>query len=291
MPPSNAMPPVLHGFSAIAPNYDVILCDIWGVLHDGLRAHPGAGDALKRFRAGGGTVVLVSNAPRPSETVVPHLDQLGVIREAWDGIVTSGDVTRAMLAATDEPYFWLGPDRDAPLFDGFTNRAAPFEAARMIVCSGLIDDTRETPADYAAMLASARSRAMRFLCANPDLIVERGNEIIYCAGAIAEAYADIGGEVLWAGKPHRPVYDAALDVAASMRKADTPLSRVLAIGDALRTDVAGARGIGIDSIFIARGIHTHELGLADGPLTDARLAAFLADAPEHPSAAMEKLVW
>ncbi len=287
----NAMPPVLHGFSGLASRYDVILCDIWGVLHDGVKAHAGAGDALKRFRAGGGTVILVSNAPRPSETVVPHLDELGVIRDAWDGIVTSGDVTRAMLAATDDPYFWLGPERDGPLFDGFLDRAVAFEDARMIVCTGLIDDRVETPADYAAMLAAARARGMRFLCANPDLVVERGNDIIYCAGALAEAYATLGGEVLWAGKPHRPVYLAALDVAASIRKADTPAARTLAIGDALRTDVAGARALGIDSLFIARGIHTHELGLADGPLTDARLAAFLAEAPEHPSAAMEKLVW
>ncbi|MHB2167737.1 HAD family hydrolase [Alsobacter sp. R-9] len=283
--------PVLHGFAPLASRYDVILCDIWGVLHDGLKAHAGAGDALRRFRAGGGTVILVSNAPRPSETVVPHLDQLGVIREAWDGIVTSGDVTRAMLSETDDPYFWLGPDRDGPLFDGHAERSVAFEAARMIVCTGLIDDRTETPADYADVLAQAKSRDMTFLCANPDLVVERGNEIIYCAGALAEAYADLGGRVLWAGKPHRPVYEAALNVAESMRKAVTPLTRVLAIGDALRTDVAGANALGVDCLFCARGIHTHELGLADGPLTDERLSRFLAAAPLRPTAAMDKLVW
>lgn len=291
MPSDTPLPSVLHGFAPLAARYDVILCDIWGVLHDGLRAHAGAGDALRRFRAAGGTVVLVSNAPRPSETVVPHLEQLGVIREAWDGIVTSGDVTRAMLAASDAPFVRLGPDRDGPLFEGFKAREVPFEAARMIVCTGLVDDRVETPADYAVMLAAAKARSLRFLCANPDLVVERGNDIIYCAGALAEAYAALGGEVLWAGKPHRPIYEAALDVAASLRKADTPLSRVLAIGDALRTDVAGAHGLGVDCLFVARGIHTHELGLAEGPLTDARLAAFLASAPLHPVAAMDKLVW
>ncbi len=283
--------PVLDGFAGLASRYDVILCDIWGVLHDGLKAHAAAGEALKRFRAGGGTVVLVSNAPRPSETVVPHLDQLGVIRAAWDGIVTSGDVSRAMLAATSDTYFWLGPERDAPLFEGFEARATPFEQAGMIVCSGLIDDTRETPADYADMLAQACRRGMTFLCANPDPRRGARQRHHLLRGALAEAYAELGGEVLWAGKPHRPVYEAALDVAASMRKADTPLARVLAIGDALRTDVAGAHGLGVDSLFIARGIHTHELGLADGPLTREALSRFLTEAPLHPTAAMEKLVW
>lgn len=284
-------PSVLHGFASLAPRYDVILCDIWGVLHDGMRAHPGAGDALSRFRAQGGTVVLVSNAPRPSETVVPHLDHLGVVRQAWDGIVTSGDVTRAILAETEDRYFWLGPQRDGPLFEGHEHRGVAFGDATMLVCTGLVDDLTETPADYVDLLAKARSRNMRFLCVNPDLVVEKGDKMLYCAGALAEAYAKLGGEVLWAGKPHRPVYEAALAVAESLRKQETPLSRVLAIGDALRTDIAGAHALGVDSLFVARGIHTHELGLAEGPLTDERLAAFLAQDPRHPVAAMEKLVW
>ena len=291
MSDSPGFPPVLHGVSSFLDAYDLILCDIWGVLHDGVQCHPGAGDALQRFRKRGGTVVLVSNAPRPAIEVVPYLDNLRVIREAWDGIVTSGDVTRSMIEVAENPYCWLGPDRDWPLFEGLASAPVPFEEAGTIVCTGLLDDTVETPDHYRDYLAAALSRNMDFLCANPDLVVERGKDIIYCAGAIAEAYAAIGGTVRYAGKPYRPVYEAALGVGASIRKSETPLSRVLAIGDALRTDVTGAIGLGIDSLFVARGIHVHELGLADGTLDDDRLARFLAQAPVRPTAAIDKLVW
>jgi HAD superfamily hydrolase (TIGR01459 family) len=291
MSASSGSPSVLHGVASFLDAYDLILCDIWGVLHDGVRAHPGAGEALKHFRARGGTVVLVSNAPRPADEVVPYLDNLGVIREAWDGIVTSGDVTRSMIEVADGPYCWLGPQRDWPLFAGLATAPVAFEEARTIVCTGLVDDTVETPDDYGDYLARALARGMDVLCANPDLVVERGKDIIYCAGAIAEAYAALGGTVRYAGKPHRPIYDAALGVGAALRRGETPLARVLAIGDALRTDVTGAVGLGIDSLFVARGIHVHELGIAEARLDDARLARFLAQAPVRPTAAIDKLVW
>lgn len=233
MTPAPAIPPVLDGIAAWSQGYDVILCDIWGVLHDGVQSHPAAADALFRIRQRGGTVILVSNAPRPAYSVVPHLDELGVPRHAWDGIVTSGDVTRAVLEASHEPYFWLGPERDYPLFEGLAARSATLEEAPVLVCTGLLHDERETPDDYREILARARARGVTFLCANPDLVVERGGELVFCAGALAEAYADLGGEVIFAGKPHKPIYDAALDVAASLRKRDTDMSKVLAIGDAL----------------------------------------------------------
>lgn len=291
MTPAPAIPPVLDGIAAWSQGYDVILCDIWGVLHDGVQSHPAAADALFRIRQRGGTVILVSNAPRPAYSVVPHLDELGVPRHAWDGIVTSGDVTRAVLEASHEPYFWLGPERDYPLFEGLAARSATLEEAPVLVCTGLLHDERETPDDYREILARARARGVTFLCANPDLVVERGGELVFCAGALAEAYADLGGEVIFAGKPHKPIYDAALDVAASLRKRDTDMSKVLAIGDALRTDVAGAAAIGCDSLFVARGIHTHEIGIASLPLDHASLAGFLATAPIHPNAAMDRLAW
>lgn len=284
-------PAVLHGVSAFLEGYDLILCDIWGVLHDGARAHAGAGEALTRYRARGGKVVLVSNAPRPAEEVVPYLDNLGVVRSAWDAIVTSGDVTRTMIEGASEPYCWLGPERDWPLFEGLSAAPVPFEEARTIVCTGLLDDTVETPDDYREYLARAKARDMDFLCANPDLVVERGSDIIYCAGAIAEAYAALGGRVAFAGKPYRPVYEAAFGIGEALRRQATPLHRILAIGDALRTDVTGAVGVGVDCLFVARGIHTHELGLADGPLDDDRLTRFLATAPVRPTAAIDKLVW
>ncbi|GGH11656.1 haloacid dehalogenase [Alsobacter metallidurans] len=292
MTTTTALPEILSGVEGWIGRYDLILCDIWGVLHDGLKAHPGAGDALTRFRQAGGTVVLVSNAPRPALAVVPHLDQLGVVRSAWDGAVTSGDVTRAMLEErAGTAYYWLGPDRDAPLFDGLSARQVPLEEAELIVCTGLLHDEHETPADYAALLAAAKARALPFVCANPDLVVERGQDLIYCAGALAQAYEEIGGETIYAGKPYPAVYAAARDIGASIRRERTPESRILAIGDALRTDIAGANQLGCDSLFVARGIHTHELGIADRPLHEEGLARLMATATVKPTAAIDKLAW
>jgi HAD superfamily hydrolase (TIGR01459 family) len=285
------LPPVLTGIRDWIAPYEIVLCDVWGVLHDGLTAHPAAAEALTRFRQGGGTVVLVSNAPRPGHSVVPHLDELGVPRSAWDGIVTSGDVTRALLEAEHRPYFWLGPDRDAPLFEGLTAERASFEAASLIVCTGLVADEHETPADYADLLAKARSRDLPFVCANPDLVVERGGDLVYCAGALAEAYEALGGKTIQAGKPYPPIYEAALAIAEGIRKAPPRLDRVVAIGDALRTDVAGAATLGCNSLFVARGIHTHELGIADRPLDEAAMGKLLTGAAPRPTAAIDKLAW
>jgi HAD superfamily hydrolase (TIGR01459 family) len=289
--PSTAAPSVLSGVRDFIGRFDVVLCDIWGVLHDGLTAHAGAADALTRFRQGGGTVVLVSNAPRPAGSVIPHLDELGVPRGCWDGIVTSGDVTRALMEAEDRAYYWLGPQRDAPLFDGLKARRAAFDDAAIIVCTGLVADDRETPADYAGLLAQARARDMPFVCANPDLVVERGGELVYCAGALADAYQALGGQVIYAGKPHRPIYGAALAIAASIRKSEPVIEKTLAIGDALRTDVAGAAALGCASLFVARGIHTHELGIADRPLDPVAIARLLAGAVVTPTAAIDHLAW
>jgi hypothetical protein len=289
---ASATPPVLTGVRDWISGFDIVLCDIWGVLHDGLVAHAGAADALIRFRAGGGTVVLVSNAPRPAAAVVPHLDQLGVPRAAWDGIVTSGDVTRSLIdAEPDKPYGWLGPERDAPLFEGLASRRGAIETSPRLVCTGLVDDERETLDDYRALLAGLRDRDVTFVCANPDLVVERGGTLVLCAGALAEAYEAIGGRAVYAGKPYRPVYDAALAVAGAIRKATPELARVAAIGDALRTDVAGARMLGCASLLVARGIHTHELGIADRPLDTAALEVLLTGAAVAPDAAIDRLTW
>ena len=222
---------------------------------------PGAAEALTAFRAEGRAVVLVSNAPRPSESVVPQLDRLGFARSAWDAIVTSGDVTRGHIAAAaGKPLFHLGPERDRPLFSGHAIDFVEAEAAAIIVCTGLFDDTTETPADYATLLAGLRRRDVPMICANPDLVVERGGQMIYCAGAIADAYAAIGGQVVFCGKPHPPIYEAALAVAGSILKRDVETTRVLAIGDSVRTDLAGAAALGCGALFIAGGIHAIESG-------------------------------
>ena len=289
--PVSVAPALVSGLAELAPRYDVILSDIWGVLHNGLAAYPAAGEALTKFREKGGTVVLITNAPRPAVDVVKLLDGLKVLRSAWDGIVTSGDVTRAMLEADPSPFFWLGPERDEPIFDGLKAPMVPLKDARNFVCTGLLDDDVEGPDDYAAMLAEARAHDLTFICANPDLVVERGGRLVYCAGALAQAYENLGGKTIYAGKPFGPIYQEALSIAASVRGGPIDLSRVLAIGDAIRTDVAGAKKLGVDCLFCARGIHTHELGLDEKPLHGEALARFLGGLDHHPDYAMELLGW
>lgn len=290
--PSRTVPPILSGFADFSAGFDIALCDVWGVIHGGVHAFAPACDALARFRARGGTVILVSNAPRPGDAVVPQLDRLGVPRDAWDGLVTSGDVARGLIEKDPgRPYFWLGPERDGPLFDGLSARPVPFADADWIVCTGLIDDETETPESYASLLREARERSMAFLCANPDLVVERGGKLVYCAGAIGQAYEALGGTTVYAGKPDRPIYDAALEIAASIRRAQPDLARVVAIGDALRTDIAGAARLGCATLFVARGIHADELGIADRPLDADALAGLLAQSGPAPTAAIDQLVW
>src|SRR5258706_5781068 len=202
---------LLDRFSIVAPRYDVVLCDIWGVVHDGIAAHAQACDALMRSRADGGTVVLVTNAPRPSPWVVHQLGRLGVPADAYDDVMTSGDLTREVVAGrVGGAVFHIGPQRDISIFDGLDVRLTPVATADYVVCSGLFDDTQETPDDYRDLMATIRGRGLFMVCANPDLVVERGDERVYCAGAIADLYATMGGEVLYAGKPHRPIYDAGL---------------------------------------------------------------------------------
>jgi len=285
-------PVILGGISSIATQYDVILCDIWGVLHNGLKAYASASEALTRYREQGGKVILVSNAPRPALDVVGLLDGMGVLRSAYDGIVTSGDVTRSMLSeGTWKTYYWLGPKRDGGLFHGLPIASAELESADVIVCTGLFDDATETPNDYRDFIAKARGLNLPFLCANPDILVERGGDLIYCAGAIAGLYETAGGETLYSGKPYRPIYKAALQVAASLLKREPDLSRTLMVGDAIRTDVAGANGMGCDSLFVLRGIHMHELGLDQGALNDGSFAAFIERSAFKPTHAIDTLAW
>ncbi|GGK31070.1 TIGR01459 family HAD-type hydrolase [Salinarimonas ramus] len=281
------------GFSAIAEGYDVVLCDVWGVLHNGLTAYPGASDALTRFRRAGGTVILVSNAPRPGTKVMEQLDRLGVPRTAYDDVVTSGDMTRMQVEARlDEPVFHLGPERDLPIFEGLPVRFADGESAAYVVCSGLLDDRSETPEDYRGLFERLRARDLPMICANPDIVVEVGDTLVYCAGALATLYEEMGGAATYMGKPHEPVYREALARAARIRGAeDVPVSRVIAIGDAIRTDVAGARGIGASALFIAKGIHAEDLRLAGNGLDPAIAAPWFAEQAHQPDAAMEILVW
>jgi HAD superfamily hydrolase (TIGR01459 family) len=285
--------PRIAGLREIAAGYDVILCDVWGVIHNGIVASRAACEALMRFRADGGCAILITNAPRPGRSVVGQLDRLGVPRSAYDDVITSGDLTRAMvIERRDEIVLHIGPERDKPIFAGIELRFGGVEDADYVVCTGLFDDTRETAEDYRPTLERLAARKLWMLCANPDLVVERGDRLIPCAGSIAAAYEAIGGEAFYAGKPHRPIYEAALAMAARLsgRAAIEP-TRVLAIGDAIRTDIAGAAGFGIRSLFVARGIHAGELGLDEGGLGSSHAQDWIDRQAVRPDAIIETLVW
>jgi HAD superfamily hydrolase (TIGR01459 family) len=289
--------PILDGFAGMGAGYDLILCDVWGVLHDGTRAHGQASDALIRFRglAPEGRprrVILVSNAPRPWAGVQRILDGFGIPREAYDAILTSGDLTRRLLAEhPGERVHHLGPERDAPIFEGLDLRLVAGEAAERVVCTGPFDDTRETAEDYRERFAAFRARNVPMLCANPDLVVEREGKLIPCAGLLAAAYAEIGGRVTYAGKPYRPVYEAALDLAAELDGTPPAPARVIAVGDALRTDIAGANGFGIASLLVARGIHAEEMGVAAEHDRLGDVTEWLGRQEARPDAVIERLVW
>jgi HAD superfamily hydrolase (TIGR01459 family) len=284
---------LIEGLNTIAPRYDLILCDVWGVLHDGLVAFEQAGEALIRFRSKGGCVVLVSNAPRPGWSVASQLDKLGVPRAAYDAIVTSGDLTRAAVEERiAQVVHHLGPPRDLPIYEGLAARFGSIEEADYVVCSGFDDDDEETVEDYRPRLEAMRLRNLWMVCANPDLVVERGDKLVPCAGALALAYEEMGGEVYYAGKPHRPIYEEALKIAAKIAaRASIAPERVLAVGDAIRTDIAGASAIGVDSLLIARGIHAVELRVHAGPLMSQHVQDWVGMQAAKPSAVTDTLVW
>jgi HAD superfamily hydrolase (TIGR01459 family) len=276
-------------FSSLAPDYDVLLCDVWGVVHNGVTAFPHACDALMRARVRGAAVILITNAPRQSTVVARQLEKMHVPREIYDAIVSSGDVTRAVIEARPgQSLFHLGPERDRSMFAGF--KVAPLETADYVVCSGLDNDDVETPENYRARLETMLARKLFMVCANPDVVVERGDKLFYCAGSLADLYATMGGEVLYAGKPYRPIYDMALAKAQTAVGRKVAASRVLAIGDSVRTDLKGARTAGVDFLFVTSGIHAEELGGRERPDSNALNATFAA-AGGRPKAVMRELTW
>lgn len=286
----------VSGLGVLGPRYDVVLCDVWGVLHNGVTGFAPAREALARFRRGGGTVILVSNAPRPGGVIATQLAGFGVTDESYDAIVTSGDLTRmAVEARLDQRLYHLGPDRDLPSFEGLPARFGSVDEADYVVCTGLFDDETETAADYAPLLERMRARTLWMLCANPDIVVERGSRLIYCAGALAVAYEELGGEAFYPGKPHPPIYEHAIEVARRLRGSGIDTRRVLAIGDAIRTDIAGARLFGMDALMIARGIHAGELGLGGGgesrELDPVQVTRWLDQQEARPTAIEVELTW
>ncbi len=280
---------IITGLSTIAPEYDALVCDVWGVLHNGKHARAPAVDALQRFRKSHGPVVLLSNAPRPASEVARMLAHFGVPADAYDAIVTSGVAARDDLEKRAHgerlPILHIGPERDRGVFEGLPIDCVDAGAAKVVLCTGLYDDDHETPENYRSVLADLRARDLTMLCANPDIVVQRGNALIYCAGAIAREYEKIGGAVIYYGKPYLPVYDMTL--ARAREAANRDIKKPLAIGDGLATDIKGANAAALDALFIADGVHGEELGA----FTAENLAALFARAGVSVRAAMPALIW
>ncbi len=277
--------PIVSTVAEVAAGTRAWLVDIWGVMHNGVAPFRPAAEATAAFRKRGGIVLLVSNAPRPAASVIAQITTIGVPRDAYDGVVSSGDVCRAMLADwTTRPIHHLGPDRDKPVFEGLPLRFVPAEQADMVVCTGLLNDDTETAETYRPLLERLLAKRIPMICANPDLTVERGNRVVYCAGAIAGLYEQIGGEVTYAGKPHLPIYDMAFARVSQIAGSTVPREAVMAIGDGLRTDIAGAERAGIRSLFIASGVHVE-----GGRIDAAVLETLFAGARARPVAAMQGL--
>jgi HAD superfamily hydrolase (TIGR01459 family) len=252
----------ISGLGEISDAYDVILCDIWGVLHNGVASFAAASEALVSFRRRGGAVVLISNAPRPSPPIRGQVLKLGVSPEAFDLVVTSGDVTIGLMEAQPgDEILHIGPERDLSLLDavaeatGARPKLAPLEAARYALCTGLRNDDVETPEDYESELQAMSRRELTMICANPDIVIHRGDTLIYCAGALARRYEELGGSVIYAGKPYAPIYNRALALAGQIRGAPVDKRQVLAIGDGMRTDILGASRADLDALFVTGGIH------------------------------------
>ncbi|THD84951.1 TIGR01459 family HAD-type hydrolase [Aliigemmobacter aestuarii] len=289
------MTQIIASLASIQGRYRAVLCDLWGCLHNGVAAFPEAVAALRGFRATGGKVILLTNAPRPKPPVVAQLDRLGVPRDAWDEVVTSGDAAQYALltGAVGRRVYHLGPEKDLTFFTEFADdlqaiRASeppidrvPLDQAEGIVCTGLFDDLTETPDDYRATLLFAKTKGLKMLCANPDIMVDLGEKRIFCAGALAQAYEEMGGEALYFGKPHPPIYDLARRRLAAMAGV-LPDDEILCIGDGIGTDIRGGQGEGLDTLFVTGGLAAGLFG-PDAPPDAQLLEAWLAEQGQNPT--------
>lgn len=281
-------PDIIASLADLTGRYAAILCDVWGVVHNGEWHFPAAAEALAKARAANVPVVLITNSPRRSADVAAQMKVIGVPPDAYDRIVTSGDVTRDLIAEGPRKIFHIGPDRDFTLYDGLDVELVEEFEASAVVCTGLFDDEVEKPADYAELLQRLRARNLPFICANPDILVERGERTIWCAGALARDYAQLGGRTLIAGKPFAPIYDLAMKELAGLLGHDVARSAVLAIGDGMMTDVKGASDNGFDVLYVSGGIHARDYGDPLRPDRE-RLAGFLQKHGYRPAAVIARL--
>lgn len=289
--------PLLAGIAEFTQAYEAIFCDVWGVLYDGAGPFSSAVDALRRYRARGGYVILITNASRPDAEVRGQLIEAGLPEDCFDDLVSAGELTlREIVARGDAACFHLGPSRDDGLFAaarermGRAVRRVPEDEADYVVCTGLYHEFVEKPEDYDPLLARLAKHGLEMLCANPDILVANGDRLVYCAGALAERYAALGGRVTMYGKPWPPIYDEAM---ARLGRARGPLprSRILAIGDGAFTDLAGAGRAGLDCLFVAGGVHAAELLAAAGSVDPEGLARLVARAGARPAALVREVFW
>jgi HAD superfamily hydrolase (TIGR01459 family) len=283
--------PSLTGLSDLASRYDAVLSDVWGVVHNGVEAFPSAVEALSEYRKAGGKVVFITNAPRPSGPIVEMLDRLGVHRQAYDAIVSSGDATRAMIAKyAGRAIHHVGPatDDDA-LYEGLDIRRASAEEAEVVVVTDL-DTDDDTPEMYRERAKLWLNRKLPMICANPDRVVEHGDKIIYCGGALGDLYAAMGGMVLMAGKPYQPIYEEAFRLAEEAAGRPLDKARVLAIGDSVRTDATGAAKFGVDLLFVTGSIHAAELDAFGKPDPQA-IVDLVAPSRAHMAGFLPRLSW
>ena len=283
------LPRLISGLSEIAHHHDALICDVWGVVHDGKTHHPAAADALYRFKEKHGPVVLLTNAPRVPAEVAIQCASYGLPPDCYDAIVSSGGAARQELerrsASRTLRLFYIGPERDLPMIEGLDLRRTPIADAEVALAIGLRDDMSETVEQYSGELAALRARDLTMLCANPDLVVHRGDRLVYCAGSLAKAYEELGGRVIYYGKPHLPVYESALGALAAI--AGHAPRRPLAVGDGLLTDIKGANAAGLEALFIADGVHGEDVA----PYTDEHLAALFSRYGAKAGSATRKLSW
>lgn len=286
------LPPAVHGLGSVISRYDLILCDLWGVMHNGVHAIPGSNEACSQARAAGATVIMISNAPRPGPVVAEQIEGYGVLRGSYDDVIASGDVTRdELIQRPGARVFHLGPKRDLPNYEGLNLTLVDFDNADLIVCTGPFNDETDKPDDYRELLARAKTRGLTLICANPDIVVERGHRLVWCAGALAAVYDELGGETIYAGKPYPQIYRMALARTQELRGKPVEAKRVLAVGDGLRTDIRGGAGQGFDTLFIARGIHAADFTRDDGAHDSEQLLNAFKEAGATPTAIMREFVW
>lgn len=286
---------IFDNIEPFAGKYRYWICDIWGVIHNGVDVFAHAVEACQQFRQGGGVIVFLTNAPRPDFAIQEQLDQLGVPRDCFDALVTSGDVTRSLLISRPNLAFHhIGPERDHTIFTGLDTTLVSAQDAQAVICSGLYDDQVETPEDYREQLQSLRERSehgVEMICANPDIVVERGKQIIYCAGALAELYEEMGGKVIYAGKPHLPIYDLAIEKIKQISAGPVQKADILAIGDGVKTDMRGAASAELAALYIASAVHLKSEPAGAHALFSQQVEDLFANEPQKPLAAQREFKW